>query len=100
VKRIRATLELTDLIRIDHFRGFESFWAVPAVATTARSGSWEVGPGDDLFDAMHRSLGELPIVGGNWRWRVLDEQLAADFCDNIASLVSASERGIFSNGRK
>ncbi|MEQ8206374.1 MAG: 4-alpha-glucanotransferase [Woeseia sp.] len=60
--RISATLEQADLIRIDHFRGFESYWAVPADALTARVGQWEAGPGDALFDAMKEQLGELPIV--------------------------------------
>jgi len=60
--RISATLEQADLIRIDHFRGFESYWAVPADALTARVGQWEPGPGDALFDAVKKQLGELPIV--------------------------------------
>ena len=62
VERIQATLKLADLVRIDHFRGFESYWAVPAQEQTARAGSWEPGPGDALFDAMHRSMGTLPII--------------------------------------
>ena len=62
VDRLRATAELTDLVRIDHFRGFEAYWSVPAEARTARSGSWEPGPGDAIFDAMQDELGALPIV--------------------------------------
>ena len=62
VDRLRATAELTDLVRIDHFRGFEAYWAVPADANTARSGAWEPGPGDAIFDAMRNALGNLPIV--------------------------------------
>jgi 4-alpha-glucanotransferase len=62
VDRLRATAELTDLVRIDHFRGFESYWAVPASADTARQGAWEPGPGDAIFDAMRDALGNLPIV--------------------------------------
>ncbi len=227
VDRLRATAELADLVRIDHFRGFEAYWAVPADADTARSGAWEPGPGDAIFDAMRDALGNLPIVaedlgvittevtalrdrhqipgmhvlqfdvcdpnfslsdvsensvcysgthdndttagwfrgspddirsaadieadqaaalrvtggtpetmhhdliraafstaaciaiaplqdflglgsearintpgtsGGNWRWRVIDEQLTPEICDNIASLVTASERGPSSHG--
>ena len=227
VDRLRATAELADLVRIDHFRGFEAYWAVPADADTARSGAWEPGPGDAIFDAMQNALGNLPIVaedlgvitaevtalrdrhripgmhvlqfdvcdpdfslsdvgrnsvcysgthdndttigwfrgspddmrsaeqiaadqaaalrvtggtaetihidliraafstaaciaiaplqdflglgsearintpgtrGGNWRWRVIDEQLTPEICDNIASLVTASERGSSSHG--
>lgn len=62
VDRLRATAELADLVRIDHFRGFESYWAVPAGARTARTGVWEPGPGDAIFDAMRAALGTLPIV--------------------------------------
>ncbi len=62
IERVRASLRLADVVRIDHFRGFESYWAVPAGADTARSGRWEPGPGDALFDALRESLGGLPIV--------------------------------------
>jgi 4-alpha-glucanotransferase len=62
VDRLRATAELADLVRIDHFRGFESYWSVPADAGTARQGEWEPGPGDAIFDAMQNALGTLPIV--------------------------------------
>jgi 4-alpha-glucanotransferase len=65
VDRLRATTELTDLVRIDHFRGFEAYWAIPADAETARTGSWEPGPGDAIFDAMRNALGNLPIVAEN-----------------------------------
>lgn len=65
VDRLRATAELADLVRIDHFRGFESYWSVPATATTAREGAWEPGPGDAIFDAMRDALGNLPIVAEN-----------------------------------
>jgi len=53
---------MADLLRIDHFRGFESYWAVPAEAANARTGHWEQGPGDALFDAVRAALGDLPIV--------------------------------------
>jgi 4-alpha-glucanotransferase len=62
VDRLRASTELADLVRIDHFRGFESYWSVPADADTARRGAWEPGPGDAIFDAMKDALGSLPIV--------------------------------------
>ena len=226
--RLHATAELADLVRIDHFRGFEAYWSVPAGSETARTGSWEPGPGDAIFDAMQDKLGALPIVaedlgvitpevealrdrhhipgmvvlqfdiadpdfdfdgivensvcytgthdndttlgwfrgspgdirspeeiertreialdrthgtpdtihfdmirtafasnsrlaiaplqdflglgsearvnvpgtsGGNWRWRVLDAQLSREVCDNIASLVTASERGLSQHGK-
>ncbi|MBT8082491.1 MAG: 4-alpha-glucanotransferase [Gammaproteobacteria bacterium] len=65
VDRLRATSELTDLVRIDHFRGFEAYWSIPADAETARTGAWEPGPGDAIFDAMRAALGNLPIVAEN-----------------------------------
>jgi len=65
VDRLRATAELADIVRIDHFRGFEAYWAIPADAATARTGAWEPGPGDAIFDAMREALGNLPIVAEN-----------------------------------
>jgi len=62
VDRLRAAARLADIVRIDHFRGFESYWSVPSDAATARTGTWEPGPGDAIFDAMQEALGDLPIV--------------------------------------
>jgi 4-alpha-glucanotransferase len=62
IDRLRASAELADLVRIDHFRGFESYWSVPADSETAKIGAWEPGPGDAIFDAMRNALGDLPIV--------------------------------------
>jgi 4-alpha-glucanotransferase len=62
IERMRHAASLNDLVRIDHFRGFESFWSVPFGSQTARIGEWVPGPGDSLFEALSRSLGNLPIV--------------------------------------
>jgi 4-alpha-glucanotransferase len=63
VERVRRTLDLFDLARIDHFRGLVAYWAVPAGARTAIGGSWKRGPGIALFRALERSLGgSLPLV--------------------------------------
>jgi 4-alpha-glucanotransferase len=62
IKRLRASATLADIVRIDHFRGFEAYWAVPAGAANARVGSWQPGPGDSLFEAFRSALGTLPIV--------------------------------------
>ena len=62
INRLRASAELADIVRIDHFRGFEAYWSVPADSATARAGAWEPGPGDAIFDAMQAALGALPIV--------------------------------------
>ncbi len=62
VARIRAMLEQVDLVRLDHFRGFESYWEVAAGQPTAQFGHWAKGPGDDFFDVLRRELGGLPMV--------------------------------------
>lgn len=63
VDRLRETLRQVDIVRIDHFRGFESFWEIPADSPTAQRGRWVKGPGEALFRAVEKALGlELPIV--------------------------------------
>ncbi|MFO7653646.1 MAG: 4-alpha-glucanotransferase [Candidatus Krumholzibacteriia bacterium] len=61
-ERMSASLELFDLVRIDHFRGFEAYWEVPAGAETAVAGRWVPGPGRALFDALEERCGRVPIV--------------------------------------
>ncbi len=65
VDRLRASADQADMVRIDHFRGLEAYWSVPADSETARKGDWEPGPGDAIFDAMQDALGNLPIVAEN-----------------------------------
>jgi 4-alpha-glucanotransferase len=60
--RMRRTFELFDAVRIDHFRGFVSYWTVPAGARTARDGRWKRGPGRAVFDAMQDELGALALI--------------------------------------
>lgn len=60
--RISYSLELYDILRIDHFRGFESYYAIPAGDKTAKFGRWRKGPDMELFDTLKQSLGELPII--------------------------------------
>lgn len=62
IKRIKRIFELTDILRIDHFRGFESYWAVPFGGKTAKNGEWRKGPGIDFFKTIKRKLGDLPII--------------------------------------
>ncbi len=61
-KRIKSLLELVDIIRIDHFRGFEAFWEIPGDAPTAETGKWIKAPGEKLFSSLKKHLGELPIL--------------------------------------
>lgn len=60
--RLRHLLTMTDLCRIDHFRGFESYWEIAAEEETAEHGRWVKGPGEQFFSAMRKELGELPII--------------------------------------
>jgi 4-alpha-glucanotransferase len=62
IDRIRKTLSLVDIIRLDHFRGFEKYWSVPGGETTAVNGKWEKGPGAGLFNAIKAELGDVPII--------------------------------------
>jgi 4-alpha-glucanotransferase len=62
VERFRRSFELFDLARLDHFRGFVAYWAVPAHHETARHGRWRRAPGRELFDVVRAELGELPLV--------------------------------------
>jgi 4-alpha-glucanotransferase len=62
VARLRATLELVDLVRLDHFRGVLAAWQVPAEEVTAVNGKWVRGPGEDLFTRLRADLGGLPFI--------------------------------------
>ena len=61
-ERLRRTFAMFDVTRIDHFRGFVAYWAVPEGAADARGGRWRRGPGRAVFDAAARSLGSLPVI--------------------------------------
>ncbi|NJL46916.1 MAG: 4-alpha-glucanotransferase [Leptolyngbyaceae cyanobacterium SM2_5_2] len=62
VRRLKETLAHVDLVRLDHFRGFESFWSVPAGEETAVNGTWVKAPGYKFFETVARELGSLPIL--------------------------------------
>ena len=62
IRRVRHALGIYDLLRIDHFRGFDTYWAIPAGSPTACTGKWEIGPRMDLFHALEAALGKLPII--------------------------------------
>ena len=62
IKRLRAILNLVDIVRLDHFRGFAGYWEVPAENLTAEHGRWMPGPGAELFTALQAALGDLPII--------------------------------------
>lgn len=62
IERFRRTLEWVDVVRVDHFRGFQAYWEIPAEEETAVRGSWEEGPGAEFFRAVQARLGELPLI--------------------------------------
>jgi 4-alpha-glucanotransferase len=65
IDRFRASFKMFDMVRLDHFRGFEAYWEVPGGALTAAEGEWVKGPGAELFNAVQAELKELPIVAEN-----------------------------------
>ncbi len=62
MRRMQAVLSLVDVVRLDHFRGFEAYWEIPASAPTAETGRWAPGPGAELLTALRQALGGLPII--------------------------------------
>jgi len=62
VDRLRQSIELVDIVRLDHFRGFEAYWEIPAGNPTAEHGRWVKAPGEDLFSTLTRELKGLPII--------------------------------------
>ena len=62
ISRFRATLQYVDWVRVDHFRGFEAYWQVPASEETAMNGEWVKAPGDAFFETLAEKLGSLPVL--------------------------------------
>jgi len=62
IERIRRACQLYDVVRLDHFRGFEAYWSIPADEETAVNGEWVKAPGRELFHALEAALGPLPLV--------------------------------------
>jgi len=61
-ERISSLLKMTDIIRIDHFRGFYNYWKIPGDAPTAEKGEWVLGPGEKFFSTLEKYFGKLPII--------------------------------------
>jgi len=62
ISRLKAVLDRVDLVRLDHFRGFEAYWEVPAGSETAATGRWALGPGTAFLEALRQGLGGLPLI--------------------------------------
>lgn len=65
IDRIKESLKMYDVIRIDHFKGFSDYWQIDKDAKVAKEGTWEQGPGIELFDTIKKELGEVPIIAEN-----------------------------------
>src|SRR6185437_11338812 len=62
IARVRQALQLVDMLRLDHFRGFKAYWEIPGDADTAISGRWTPGPSEALFTAIRQALGDVPLI--------------------------------------
>ncbi len=85
-QRMRRILEMTDIVRIDHFRGFEDYWEIPADEPTAVKGRWVKGPGLEFFQTLEKNLRRLPEFGRKFR---LDEHVIAENLGIITDEVEA-----------
>ncbi len=65
IDRFKNLFELVDMVRLDHFRGFEAYWEVSADEETAVNGRWVKGPGEDFFSVLQTALGEAPVIAEN-----------------------------------
>lgn len=91
-ERMRRTFELVDIVRIDHFRGFESYWEVPAEEPTAMNGQWVKGPGQEFFQCLETNLQKVPGFGKTFR--LADHVIAEDLgiiTDEVDELREACE---------
>jgi 4-alpha-glucanotransferase len=66
IERVRAALQIVDIVRVDHFRGFAACWEIPGGDKTAERGRWVEAPGRELFTAIRDALGELPIIAEDY----------------------------------
>lgn len=81
VNRLKKNMELFDLLRLDHFRAFSSFWEVDAGAENAVNGKWVDGPGEEFFEVIKKELGELPFIAEDLGEITADVELLRDKFD-------------------
>ena len=79
-ERIKSSLEIFDVIRIDHFRGFESYWSIPYGDGTAINGKWKKGPGKELFDMVKKELGEIDVIAEDLGYITPEVRELLDYC--------------------
>lgn len=85
-RRMQRIIEMTDIVRIDHFRGFEDYWEIPASEPTAVKGRWVKGPGLEFFQCLERNLRKIPKCGKQFN---LDEHVIAENLGIITDEVEA-----------
>ena len=103
IRRFRENLRLFDIVRVDHFRGFEACWVVPKGEATAMNGKWVKSPGQELFDAVRKALGsDLPVIAEDLGVITPEVEKLRD--DNgfpgmkIAQFAFAFENGVWQTG--
>lgn len=80
IERVKSSLGLFDIVRIDHFRGFAGYWSIPYEDETAANGKWEVGPGIELFDAIKKELGDINVIAEDLGYITEDVKRLLDYC--------------------
>ena len=89
--RIKANLKLYDIVRIDHFRGFSEYWAIPFGEETAINGTWEPCPGRELFSSLKKEFGDLPIIAEDLGV-ITDEVIELRIKFNLPGMAVASTK--------
>lgn len=80
IERVKSSLGLFDIVRIDHFRGFAGYWSIPYEDETAANGKWEVGPGIELFDAIKKELGDINVIAEDLGYITQDVKRLLNYC--------------------
>lgn len=80
IERVKSSLGLFDVVRIDHFRGFVGYWSIPYGDETAIDGKWEVGPGIELFDSIKDELGDINVIAEDLGYITEDVRDLLDYC--------------------
>ena len=80
IERVKSSLDLFDIVRIDHFRGFAGYWSIPYEDETAANGKWEVGPGIELFDAIKKELGDINVIAEDLGYITEDVKRLLNYC--------------------
>jgi len=79
INRVRAAIDRYDMVRLDHFRGFDRYWQIPFNCASGKDGKWVKGPGMPLFDALQKAIGDLPLIA---------EDLGADIGEGVETLLN------------